>query len=73
MISMHQCIEGPQRDTKLKKMLISHIPASAFPYEECAKQRFCPTLAMVSWNLKSGSSFFGDSAENWASDRKLVV
>lgn len=31
------------------------------------------TLAMVSWNLKSGSRVSGDSTENWASDRKLVV
>lgn len=32
-----------------------------------------PTLAMVSWNLKSGSRVSGDSAENWASDRKPVI
>lgn len=31
------------------------------------------TLAMVSWNLNSGSRVFGNSVENWASDRKLVA
>ena len=28
---------------------------------------------MVSWNLKSGSRVSGNSAENWASDRKLLA
>lgn len=32
-----------------------------------------PTLAMVSWNLNSGSRVSGSSGENWASDRKLVA
>lgn len=31
------------------------------------------TFAMVSWNLKSGSRDSGNSAENWASDRKLLA
>lgn len=31
------------------------------------------TFAMVSWNLKSGSRVSGNSAENWASDRKLLA
>lgn len=36
-------------------------------------QTILPTLAMVSWNLKSGSRVSGSSGENWASDRKLVA
>lgn len=36
-------------------------------------ERGTPTLAIVSWNLKSGSRVSGSSGENWASDRKLVA
>lgn len=39
----------------------------------CSHERGTPTLAMVSWNLKSGSKVSGSSGENWASDRKLVA
>lgn len=43
----------------------------------CGGARVCamvfPTLAMVSWNLNSGSRVSGNSGENWASDRKLVA
>lgn len=58
----------------------SHPWSSIYPYLVCGIWKTQTdvgftglTLAMVSWNLESGSRFFDDSAENWASDRKLVV